>query len=187
MLCSLEKGGSFQDIYKKVISKARMWPHSFHTLPGENQAVAGTWVLSPRECLLRPGKFFRVTCCEWKRQFSYSGCKEQNATNYLGQSIVRLPTKVKGVRTAAAWGGAGVASLEPRNTCVNGPHRGSEGTGSALSSRAPCSVRGPGSCCFLCSCHIERMSSPSTLVFAYSSFLLTPSFQCPRASLPDSN
>lgn len=43
-----EKGDSFQDIYNKFISKARMSPRLFHTLPRENQIVSGTYILGPK-------------------------------------------------------------------------------------------------------------------------------------------
>lgn len=113
MLCLLEEGDSFQDIYKKVISKARMWPHLFHTRPQEKQVVASTWILGPGECPLWAWKFFRGRLQGVEEGVQLFGL-QRTEYNQLSQAVhCGSHTKVKGIRAAAAWAGVGVASLEP--------------------------------------------------------------------------
>lgn len=78
-----EKGDSLQNIYKKVISKARMLPPLFHTIPRENQIVLGTYRSQSGAHRCTRGNSSRATCSGWKREFRYLDCKEQTLTNYL--------------------------------------------------------------------------------------------------------
>ena len=86
--------------------------------------------------------------------------------------IVKLHVEIRGTRIAAAWGGVGVISQEPRNTCVMGlcspirPHGACQVTGSALHGRGTWL---PDQCSD-CSCHNKQMTSPSALALADSVF-----------------
>lgn len=114
-------------MYKKVISKARVWVPLLQTIPRENQIVLGTYILGPREMpiVVSRGNSSGATCSGWRKEFSYLGCKEERLTKYLrrGEFIVKLQVETRGTRITAAWGSVGVASQGPRNTCVTWPHR----------------------------------------------------------------
>lgn len=173
-----EKGDSLQNIYKKVISKAKMLPPLFHTIPREGQIVLGTYRPQRGAHRCTRGNSSGATCSGWKREFSYLGCKEPIISG-KGEFAVRWHMEIRRKKIIAAWGGVGVVSQEGRNTWVTWLHRknglcspiwplwGWKATGSPFISRSTL-LPDSGSCCFYRSCHNEQMNSPSTLLFAYS-------------------
>lgn len=91
---------------------------------------------------------------------------------------------IRGTRIAAAWGGVGVASRDPRNVrhalCSPiGPHWAWQVTGSHLGGRST-RLPDPRSYCFCCCCHKEPHHLPWLL---QTQSLLTQGFNCPTASM----
>ena len=105
-----------------------------------------------------------------------------------------LHREIRGTRIAAAWGGVGVTSQDPSNTCVTcalQPHRASPSvkvTGSRLSGRSP-RPHGPDprSFCFCCCGHRSTWPHPLPWLLQTRSIFLLGASVVLQLPWPDSN